>query len=376
MSVLGFEITSGGGAGTRPRTGVVSTAHGCFETPVFMPVGTYGTVRGLTPAQVAETGAAVVLANAYHLSLRPGVDTISELGGLHRFMSWPGPILTDSGGYQLFSLAAAVKVDEEGARVRSELDGEMVTITPESAFGAQQRLGVDIAMAFDLFTGRPADRDAAASTSERTLRWAARTKRKAIESATAGTAVFGIMQGGLFEDLRRENAGRLIEIGFDGYAVGGLSVGEARAETMATAEASAGLLPAASPRYMMGMGTPTDLVELAGWGYDMFDCVMPTRGGRNGLLFTSTGRISIRNARHANSAAAVDAACDCYCCRNFSRGYLHHLSKRKEMLGASLASYHNLSFYGRLMRRIRQAIASGTYGEFRTEFLAGQEGDS
>ena len=378
MSALSFELGSSGtskGDG-RARTGLVTTGHGAFETPAFMPVGTYGAVRGLTPAQLADTGAAIVLANAYHLSLRPGVETIGELGGIHRFMSWPGPILTDSGGFQLFSLSAELEVNEQGAVARSELDGQRMEITPESALVAQQVLGVDIAMAFDVFTGRPGDRDEAAATSARTLRWAVRTKVERDKGEHPATAVFGIMQGGLFEDLRRENASELATMGFDGHAVGGLSVGEDRDDTMAAAETSVAFLPEDRPRYMMGMGAPSDLVRLAGWGYDMFDCVMPTRGGRNGLLFTSRGNLSIRNARHARSPLPVDESCGCYCCANFSRGYLHHLSKRKEMLGASLASYHNLSFYGRLMRQIRQAIAAGRYEEFRREFLSSQEGEN
>lgn len=347
--------------------GCLQTPHGTVATPAFMPVGTRATVRGLTPGQLVEVGVEILLSNTYHLVLRPGVETIARLGGLHRFMGWDFPILTDSGGYQLFSLAPSVSISEEGAVFRSIIDGARVAMSPESVVGSQQQLGVDIAMAFDVLTGQASDRDQAASASDRTLRWARRT----IEASAGGqTAFFGIMQGGIFEDLRRVNAGTLVEMPFAGYAVGGLSVGEATEDTMRTAEFSASLLPVDKPRYMMGMGTPPDLVRLAGWGYDLFDCVVPTRNGRNGTLYTRSGIVAIRNARHADSPAALEEGCDCYCCKNFSRAYLHHLSKRKEMLAATLGSLHNLRFYQRLMSDIRAALGEGRYEQFSRDFLA------
>ncbi|MFP6626618.1 MAG: tRNA guanosine(34) transglycosylase Tgt [Deltaproteobacteria bacterium] len=362
-----IEFETQGGLQGRGRLGCLQTPHGTVATPAFMPVGTRATVRGLTPGQLVEVGVEILLSNTYHLVLRPGVETIARLGGLHRFMGWDFPILTDSGGYQLFSLAPSVSISEEGAVFRSIIDGARVAMSPESVVGSQQQLGVDIAMAFDVLTGQASDRDQAASASDRTLRWARRT----IEASAGGqTAFFGIMQGGIFEDLRRVNAGTLVEMPFAGYAVGGLSVGEATEDTMRTAEFSASLLPVDKPRYMMGMGTPPDLVRLAGWGYDLFDCVVPTRNGRNGTLYTRSGIVAIRNARHADSPAALEEGCDCYCCKNFSRAYLHHLSKRKEMLAATLGSLHNLRFYQRLMSDIRVALGEGRYEQFSRDFLA------
>jgi queuine tRNA-ribosyltransferase len=364
--VIQYTVTkqaAGGG-----RTGRLRTAHGEVETPAFMPVGTYGTVRGLTPAQLREAGVAILLCNAYHLALRPGVETINKLGGLHRFMGWSGPILTDSGGYQLFSLAAHVKVDERGAVFRSQLDGSEYELTPERAVEAQRALGVDIGMVFDVLIGEPGNREAAASASARTLRWAERTRR--VTDENSDTSFFAIMQGGLFDDLRAENARALVGMDFPGYAVGGLSVGEGRAETMNTARLAVDLLPAGKPRYMMGMGTPQDLVDLCAWGYDLFDCVLPTRNGRNGTLFTCDGELAIRNAIHALDDRPVEDGCDCYACAQFSRAYLHHLAKRSEMLGATLASLHNVRFYQRLMADIRAALASDDYERFAREFAA------
>ena len=363
-----FETTAEGG-----RSGRIVTARGEVRTPAFMPVGTYGTVRGVTPRQLRESGAQLILANAYHLALRPGTDTIRQLGRLHRFMGWDGPILTDSGGFQLFSLASHVKVDDEGAFVRSPIDGEMLRLTPESVVRVEQDLGVDIGMAFDVVTARPGDRRSAEEAGRRTLSWAQRT-RKAVGGAR--TSIFGIMQGGLFEDLRRQSAARLAELDFPGYAVGGLSVGEERSATAETARLSVGLLPEEKPRYMMGMGTPLDLVDLAGMGYDLFDCVMPTRNARNGTLFTERGTVCIRNAEHACADEPIETGCDCYACAKFSRGYLHHLAKRKEMLGATLASLHNLRFYQRTMARIRSALEENRYAEFARGFRSVYEGAS
>jgi queuine tRNA-ribosyltransferase len=364
--VISFERQQRSATGG--RTGRLCTPHGTVETPAFMPVGTYGTVRGLTPAQLREAGVEILLCNAYHLALRPGAETIRSLGGLHRFMGWDGPILTDSGGYQLFSLAAQVMVSEHGATFRSHLDGTEYALTPERAVETQRALGVDIGMVFDVLIGEPGDRGAAVLAAERTLRWARRT-RQVIDGGHE-TSFFGIMQGGLFDDVRAENARAIVDLDFPGYAVGGLSVGEERAATMRTAELSVALLPADKPRYMMGMGTPEDLVSLCGWGYDLFDCVLPTRNGRNGTLYTRAGEIAIRNAAHALDDGPVERGCDCYACAGFSRAYLHHLAKRGEMLAATLASLHNVRFYQRLMADIRAALASGDYERFKVEFTA------
>jgi len=369
--MLEFEISAAAGDA---RTGRLRTAHGAVATPAFMPVGTYGSVRGLTPVQLLEAGTEIVLSNTYHLALRPGAETISKLGGLHRFMGWDGPILTDSGGFQLFSLASHVKVRDSGAVFRSHLDGARFEMTPERAVEIQRLLGVDIGMAFDVLTGDPGDRHAAAPAAARTAAWARRTRdaQRACRERDTGdtpTEFFAILQGGLFEDLRRNNADAIGELDFPGYAVGGLSVGEARPDTLATAELSVGLLPADRPRYMMGMGTPLDLVEMAGQGYDLFDCVMPTRNGRNGTLFTGDGTLSVRNAVHADDDRPVDDDCECYCCRSFSRAYLHHLAKRKEMLGPILGSLHNIHFYQRLMADIRSAIRDDRYAAFRDGFV-------
>ncbi len=367
MKTFDVYSTSAG----RARAGVLATAHGSVRTPAFMPVGTYGTVRGLTPEQLREAGTEIVLANSYHLALRPGAETISRIGGLHRFMGWDGPILTDSGGYQLFSLASCVSLSERGAKFRSHLDGSVFEMTPERSVAIQRLLGVDIGMMFDVLTGEPGDREAAAAASERTVRWAERC-RAAVSRDGGGTQTtmfFGIVQGGLFEDLRRESAEALAGMDFPGYAVGGLSVGEEHGATMEAAELTAPMLPPDKPRYMMGMGTPADIVELVGYGYDLFDCVVPTRNGRNGTLFTRRGTIAIRNSRYREDPAPVDSDCGCYTCRTFSRAYLHHLVKRREMLGATLASLHNVHFYQDLMRDLRAAIERDCYDEFRADFL-------
>ncbi|HYC54875.1 MAG TPA: tRNA guanosine(34) transglycosylase Tgt [Candidatus Binatia bacterium] len=367
---MSFEITSRDRCGG--RTGVLTLSHGRVLTPAFMPVGTYGTVKGVTPRQLAEAGVQMVLSNAYHLALRPGAETIARLGGIHRFMGWNAPILTDSGGFQVFSLAANVKVDEEGAVFRSHLDGSAVRMTPEGVVALEYRLGVDVGMAFDVCVAEPGDRKAAADGAARTLRWTRRTRQ--VLEETAPTAIFAIQQGGLFQDLRLEAAQALTELDFPGYAVGGLSVGEGRDETMATAQVSVAMLPEDKPRYMMGMGTPLDLVELCGWGYDLFDCVLPTRNARNGSLFTRSGTLSIRNACHAGVDEPLEEGCDCEACNGFSRGYLHHLAKRGEMLGAILCSLHNVRFYQRLMSDIRQALAADAYDGFRTAFRARYQG--
>ncbi|MFN2378443.1 MAG: tRNA guanosine(34) transglycosylase Tgt [Candidatus Binatia bacterium] len=371
MTALRFEILSRAREGG--RTGRLTLPHGSVETPAFMPVGTYGSVRGLTPTQLRGAGVQMVLSNAYHLALRPGAATIAALGGIQRFMGWKGPVLTDSGGFQVFSLAGNVKVDEEGAVFRSVIDGAKLRLTPENVVALQQTLGVDIGMAFDVCVAEPGDRSSALAGAERTLRWAERAR--AVMEADSATSIFAIQQGGLFEDLRRENSRGLVDLDFPGYAVGGLSVGEERGETMRTAELAVALLPLDKPRYMMGMGTPLDLVDLCGWGYDLFDCVLPTRNGRNGSAFTSDGAVSIRNARHALADRPLEEGCDCEACLDFSRGYLHHLAKRGEMLGAILCSLHNVRFYQRLMRDIRAALAADAYEGFRTRFRARYEGE-
>jgi queuine tRNA-ribosyltransferase len=370
MSALRFEILSrarGGG-----RTGLLTLPHGTVETPAFMPVGTYGSVRGLTPRQLRAAGVQMVLSNAYHLAIRPGAERIRDLGGIQRFMGWNGPVLTDSGGFQVFSLAGNVKVNEEGAVFRSHVDGATLKLTAESVVALEETLGVDIGMAFDVCVPNPGDRGAAEAAAARTLRWAARAR--AVMTEGSPTSIFAIQQGGLFDDLRAANAAGLADLDFPGYAVGGLSVGEARADTMRTAEAAVAMLPDAKPRYMMGMGTPLDLVDLCGWGYDLFDCVLPTRNGRNGSAFTADGQLTIRNARHAGSDEPLDRDCDCEACLDFSRGYLHHLARRGEMLGAILTSLHNVRFYQRLMRDIRAALAADAYEGFRAAFRARFEG--
>ncbi|MBI5503886.1 MAG: tRNA guanosine(34) transglycosylase Tgt [Deltaproteobacteria bacterium] len=369
MSSLRFEIDSRAGSGG--RVGTLRLPHGDVETPAFMPVGTYGTVKGLTPRQLRGAGVQMLLSNIYHLAQRPGAETVARLGGIHRFMGWDGPVLTDSGGFQAFSLADHVKIDEEGALFRSPIDGARMLLTAESVVDLEVRLGVDVGMAFDVCVADPGDRRSAADGAARTLRWARRTR--AAMSDGSPTSIFAIQQGGLFEDLRRENAAALVDLDFPGYAVGGLSVGEGREDTMRVAEAAVAMLPDAKPRYMMGMGTPLDLVELCGWGYDLFDCVLPTRNGRNGSVFTGGGTLSIRNACHADFDGPLEDGCDCEACIGFSRGYLHHLAKRGEMLGAILCSLHNVRFYQRLMSEIRAALSADLYDGFRRGFRARYE---
>jgi queuine tRNA-ribosyltransferase len=351
-----FEVlhTAPGGA----RLGRLVTTHGVVETPAFMPVATHGTVKGIVPAQLRELGATIVLANAYHLAQRPGVETVGALGGLHAFMGWDGPILTDSGGFQILSLAALVRVDDEGVEYRSHVDGSAGRLGPEATVALQEALGVDVAMCLDECVPADAPPARVAEAMTRTAAWAARGRdaRRRPE-----TALFAIVQGGLDMRLRTESALGLTALGFDGYAVGGLSVGEPPAETARVAAATVTLLPAAQPRYLMGMGTPGDLIRFAAMGYDLFDCVLPTRNGRNGMLFTRQGKLMIRNAAHARDPRPVEDGCVCYTCRHFSRGALRHLVLAREMLGAQLATLHNLHFYLHLMREIRAALAEGTF---------------
>lgn len=340
------------------RQGWLHTAHGRVETPAFMPVATQGSVKGLTPAQVAETGAEIVLANTYHLCLRPGIDLLERLGGLHRFMGWSGAILTDSGGYQIMSLAPLRTVSDEGVTFRSHLDGSRLFLSPEDVVRVQGRMGVDVLMPLDECLPAGAGRAEVERALRRTTDWASRSVRQPL---LPDRLLFGIVQGGFFPDLRERHAAQLAAFDFPGYAVGGLSVGEERGVTKDVAAVSVAALPRNRPHYLMGVGLPQELLRFVAMGYDLFDCVLPTRNGRNGTCFTSCGRINIRLARHAQDDAPVDDDCDCYTCRHFSRAYLRHLSVAGEMLGAQLASLHNVHFYQRLMRDARSHIRRGDF---------------
>ncbi|MCM2264626.1 MAG: tRNA guanosine(34) transglycosylase Tgt [Desulfuromonadales bacterium] len=350
---------------TSARRGRLHTRRGVIETPAFMPVGTQGTVKGMLPEQLREVGAQIILANTYHLYLRPGHDLVRQMGGLHRFMQWDGPILTDSGGFQVFSLGDLRRIEEEGVRFQSHLDGSAHTLTPESSIAIQEALGADIMMVFDECIPYPADRDYVAVSTARSTRWAVRSKAARRD---ASAAMFGIVQGGMEEDLRRQSAEQLVEIGFDGYALGGLSVGEMAEMMYQVMEWTLPLLPPTQPRYVMGVGTPENLVEAVARGADMFDCVMPTRNARNGLLFTSFGKLSIKQNRYRTDEGPVDPECDCTVCRRFSRAYLRHLYQSNEILSSVLNTWHNLYYYIQLMRRMREAIETGTFGQFRAEF--------
>jgi len=361
-----FQVTATGRGSA--RCGRLRTLHGEIETPIFMPVATAGTVKGLTPKQLRqEIGAQILLANAYHLALRPGAQIVRKLGGLHSFMGWDGPILTDSGGYQIFSLAPLRKVNDRGVDFRSHLDGSSLFLSPEDAVRVQVDLGVDILMVLDECVPGDAPRGDADRAARRTIDWAERSRRAEI---TPGQLMFGIVQGAAYSDLRQQQVRELVALDFPGYAVGGLSVGEDHETTMRLAEETAAALPADRPRYLMGVGRPEDLVRFVGMGFDMFDCVLPTRNARNGTLFTSTGPLNIRLARHAEDAGPADAACACYTCANFSRAYLRHLATSNEMLGGQLASLHNLHFYLRLMADMRAAIAADTFAEWSAERIA------
>jgi queuine tRNA-ribosyltransferase len=350
---------------TSARRGRLETRRGVIETPVFMPVGTQGTVKGMLPEQLLDLGAQIVLANTYHLYLRPGHERIKRLGGLHKFMHWDKPILTDSGGFQVFSLGDLRKIDEEGVRFQSHLDGSAHVLTPESSIAIQEALGSDIMMVFDECIPHPAQRDYVAVSTARSSRWAERSKQ-ARRDPTA--ALFGIVQGSMDQDLRRQSAEQIMSIGFDGYALGGLSVGEEAAVMYEVMDWTLPLLPADQPRYIMGVGTPENLVEAVARGTDMFDCVMPTRNARNGVLFTSTGKISIKQARYLEDEQPIDTACDCYTCRHYSRAYLRHLYQSHEILASVLNTTHNLYYYHKLMRQMRDTIAAGTFSDFRAEF--------
>ena len=361
-----FELLANEAAARRGR---LELARGVVETPAFMPVGTYGTVKGVTAEELEACGAQIILGNTFHLMLRPGPEVIRRHGDLHRFMHWPHPILTDSGGFQVFSLASMRKLSEEGVRFQSPVDGATVMLTPERSMEVQRALDSDIAMVFDECTPWPATEAEARRSMELSLRWSARS-RSAYDALPGSGTLFGIVQGGMHEALRLASLEGLERIGFAGLAIGGLSVGEPEEERHRVLEALVPAMPAARPRYLMGVGRPEDLVEAVYRGVDMFDCVIPTRHARNGHLFVTDGVINIRNARHADDTRPLDENCSCYTCRHFSRAYLRHLDKCGEMLGPRLATLHNLHFYLDLMRRMREAIAAGRFGRFRDDFHA------
>jgi queuine tRNA-ribosyltransferase len=376
---FGFVLEARDGAA---RAGRFHTPHGVVETPAFMPVGTQAAVKALSSAELREAGVAMVLANAYHLYLRPGADLVAEAGGLHRFMGWQGPLLTDSGGYQVFSLAALARVDDEGVTFRSHLDGSAHRFTPEGVVDLQRALGPDVAMPLDHCLANPAAREAARAAVLRTLRWLERSANRMRELDARGEgnpqALFGIVQGATYPDLRRESARATRDLGLPGVAVGGLAVGEPNAEMHAMLEVVEPELDPGRPRYLMGVGFPEDLVRAVARGMDLFDCVAPTRHGRNGTLFTREGRLNIRNAAHRRDHGPIDPACSCQACAMASRAYLSHLFHAREILGLRLATYHNVFFLSDLMRRAREAIASGGFttwaGEFLDRYQAGRAG--
>jgi queuine tRNA-ribosyltransferase len=349
------------------RRGQLIFERGVVETPAFMPVGTYGTVKGMTPEELTETGAHICLGNTFHLMLRPGTGIIKDHGDLHDFMHWDKPILTDSGGFQVFSLGAMSKINEEGVTFRSPINGEKILLTPEKSMHVQRDLGSDIVMIFDECTPFPATKDEAQRSMELSLRWAKRSKEAHSDNPSA---LFGIVQGGMFEDLRDVSLSGLEEIGFDGYAIGGLSVGEPKEDMMRIVKHTAPQIPANKPRYLMGVGKPEDIVEAVRRGIDMFDCVMPTRNARNGHLFVHDGVVKIRNARHKTDIKPLDEKCDCYTCKNYSRSYLHHLDKCNEILGARLNTIHNLRYYQVVMEGLRTAISENALTEFVELFYA------
>jgi len=367
---MSFAVLARCGEARRAR---LALAHGSVETPVFMPVGTYGAVKAISPAELADLGAQIILGNTFHLWLRPGTEVVAAHEGLHRFIGWDKPILTDSGGFQVWSLGALRKVREEGVAFASPVNGDRLLLTPEKSMEIQRALDSDVVMVFDECTTFPATRDEAARSMELSLRWAARSK-----AAHAGNrnALFGIVQGGMYEDLRDHSREGLAEIGFDGYAIGGLSVGEPKDEMLRVLRHTAPRLPQDKPRYLMGVGTPEDIVAGVQAGIDMFDCVLPTRNARNGWLFTRFGDIRIRNARHRSDTRPLDPACGCYTCRHFSRAYLHHLQRINEILGARLATIHNLHYYLTLLAELRSAIESATLDDYVSRFEAQRRGDT
>ena len=362
-----FAVTARDGSA---RRGVLELARGHVDTPAFMPVGTYGAVKAMSPEELTGTGAQIVLGNTFHLWLRPGLEVIARHGGLHRFMGWSGPILTDSGGFQVFSLGRLRKLTEEGVQFASPVNGDRLLLTPEESMRIQTVLDSDIAMVFDECTAYPATEGEAAASMRLSMRWARRSK----DSFQGANALFGIVQGGMHEALREESIDELTRIGFDGYALGGLAVGEPKEERRRVLAHIVPRMPATQPRYLMGMGTPEDIVEAVTAGIDMMDCVLPTRNARNGWLYTRRGDIRIRNSRHRDDPAPLDAECACYTCRHFTRAYLHHLDRTNEILGARLNTLHNLHYYQELMRALREAIAAGTLAQTSARLLAGRRG--
>ena len=368
MSDIKFEISATHG---KARRGKLELAHGVVNTPAFMPVGTAATVKSMLPENVAETGAEIILGNTYHLMLRPGAERIAALGGLHKFMNWSGPILTDSGGYQVMSLSDLRKLDENGVTFRSHIDGSYHTLTPERSIEVQHLLGADVTMCFDECPPFPCEKDEVKRASDLSVRWAQRSKDAFIKRP--GHALFGINQGGVHGDLREQNAKELIDIGFDGYAVGGLAVGEGREKMFSALDVTVPHLPDDRPRYLMGVGKPEDIVGAVMRGIDMFDCVLPTRSGRTAQAFTRRGTVNLRNARHKDDARPLDETCTCPACSSYSRAYLRHLVVSDEILGATLLTWHNLHYYQVLMAGLRDAIANGTLDGFAAEFHKTQE---
>jgi queuine tRNA-ribosyltransferase len=362
-----FSVSHRDGAA---RRGTLELAHGAVQTPAFMPVGTYGTVKAMAPDELERLGAEIVLGNTFHLWLRPGLDVIAKHGGLHRFMAWSRPILTDSGGFQVFSLGALRKISEEGVQFASPVNGDRLFLTPEESMRIQATLDSDIAMVFDECTPYPATEAQAAASMRLSMRWARRSR----DAFDTRNALFGIVQGGMHEALREESLAALVDIGFDGYAVGGLSVGEPPEDRWRVVAHIVPRMPAERPRYLMGMGTPEDIIQAVLAGIDMFDCVLPTRNARNGWLFTRGGDVKIRNARHRDDPSPLDARCACYTCRHFSRAYLHHLQRANEILGARLNTLHNLHYYQELMRELRGAIETGGLAEASRALLAERKG--
>jgi queuine tRNA-ribosyltransferase len=367
MSFMQFEIDRQDGAARRGR---LRFPRGIVETPAFMPVGTYGTVKAIMQRDIEEIGAQIILGNTFHLMLRPGTEVVKAHGDLHDFINWQKPILTDSGGFQVWSLGELRKITEQGVAFKSPIDGSPVYIDPETSMRVQRDLGADIVMIFDECTPYPATETEARHSMELSMRWAARSKRAHDDNPSA---LFGIVQGGMYPSLRRESLQGLQEIGFDGYAIGGLSVGEPKDEMLMVLDALSPHMPVDKPRYLMGVGKPEDILEAVLRGVDMFDCVMPTRNARNGHLFTANGVVRIRNAKHRHSTKPLEELCDCYTCKNFSRGYLHHLDRCGEMVGAQLNTIHNLRYYQRHMASIRNAIATGTLATFVQEFYVQQQ---
>ena len=369
MGVTNFQLQANDGYA---RAGRLRTRRGEVNTPIFMPVGTYGAVKGVTSEELRQCGSEIILGNTFHLMLRPGVEIIEQLGDLHKFMGWSGPILTDSGGFQVFSLAARRKISEHGVQFQSPIDGSLVHLNPEISMRVQKGLGADIVMVFDECTPYPAEQSQAAESMRLSLRWAERSK---IAHADSNAALFGIIQGGMYTELRAESLQGLIDVGFDGYAIGGLSVGEPAEERIRILEFLQDKLPENSAHYLMGVGKPEDIIEAVARGIDMFDCVIPTRNARNGYLYTSTGIIRIRNQQFQQDDRPIDSNCNCYTCQNYSRAYLKHLDKCGEMLGARLNTIHNLHYFHSLMSDIRAAIVAGAFSRFRENFYKRRNAD-